>query len=292
MYFLGVDGGATKTRIAIADENEKLFLEAVGKGSNYRVLGLDEMEKNLYSLISLNRKRISYACFGLASIDSDKDKEIVYSKIKNGKIGKLLKCPIMVVNDVEIILPAIKAENGVAVIGGTGSNFFAKNGNKRAFAGGLDYILADEGSAFDIGQKILKAAVRSADGRGEKTILEKMVLKKAGIKNIRQLKDIIHAKNMKSIVAGFAPLAEAAMKMGDKTAEGILKSAIKEYAAGINAVANRVGLKGKYKIAIVGSVFNSKFLLDALKRKIKKEITIVKNPVLGAVRLAIKAYGE
>lgn len=293
-YFLGVDGGATKTTAVITNKDGKMVFEAKGKGSNYKVLGLDAIENNLYSLVSrcLKKvKKISCACFGLASIDSYKDKKIVYSKIKNGKIGRLLKCPILLVNDVEIILPSINAENGVAVIAGTGSNFFAKNGDKKAFASGLDYILTDEGSAFDIGQKILKAAIRSADRRGKKTVLENMVLKKAKIKNIRELKDVIYVKDLKSVVAKFAPLAEVGMKKGDKIAKDILVSSVNEYIAGINAVAKRVGLKNDFKIAIVGSVFNSKFLLEKLKKAMKNKIVFVKKPALGAARLAIKNFG-
>jgi len=46
-------------------------------------------------------------------------------------------------------------------------------GKKEAFAGGLDYILNDESSAFGIGVRTLKAAVKSFDRRGRKTIFEK-----------------------------------------------------------------------------------------------------------------------
>jgi len=292
-YFLGIDGGASKTTGILIDENEKIVGKFLGKASNYKIVGLEEMEKNLLEIVKnfLKIGNICAACFGLASIDSENDKKIVYNKIKNGKIGKLIK-EIIVVNDTEIILPAANLDNGVAVIGGTGSNFLGKNGNKISFAGGLEYILADEGSAFFLGQNVLRAALRSFDGRGEKTILEKMVLKKAKIKNMRDLKDLVYTKNLKTIVAKFAPLAEIAAKKGDNIAKKIIRNAIKEYEIGIKAVAKNVGLKGNYKIALVGSVFKSTMIFYGLKERFGDRLIIVKEPAFGAARIAKNLYFE
>ena len=176
--FLGVDGGATKTIAVIIDESGKIIYKKRGGGASHHSIGIKRVEENLCQLVSFIEKKrfkISYACFGLAGIDSKKDHRVVYSMLRH-KIGKLLKCPIILLNDSQLILPSIGAENGVAVIGGTGSNFYAKNGNKEARASGLGFILSDEGSAFDIGVRILRATVKSFDGRGKKTILEKLVL--------------------------------------------------------------------------------------------------------------------
>jgi N-acetylglucosamine kinase-like BadF-type ATPase len=292
-YFLGIDGGATKTTGILIDENEKIVGKVLGKASNYKVVGLEKAEKNILEIVKkfLKIGNICAACFGLASIDSENDKKIVYNKIKNGNIGKLIK-EIIVVNDTEIILPAANLDNGVAVIGGTGSNFLGKNGNRISFAGGLEYILADEGSAFFLGQNVLRSALRSFDGRGEKTILEEMVLKKAKIKNMRNLKDLIYTQNLKNVVASFAPLAEIAAKKGDKIAKKIIRDAIKEYEIGIKAVAKNVGLKGNYKIALVGGVFKSKMIFLGLKQKFGNRLIIVKEPALGAAKIAKNFYFE
>jgi len=291
--FLGIDGGASKTTGILIDENERILGKIFGKASNYKIVGLDEMERNLLEIVKMfsRKAKIYAACFGLASIDSKNDKKIVYNKIKKGEIGKLIE-KIIVVNDTEIILPAANLDNGVAVIGGTGSNFLGKNGNKISFAGGLEYILADEGSAFYIGQNVLRSALRSFDGRGEKTILEKMVLKKAKIKNMRDLKDLIYTKNLKPVVAKFAPLAEIAAKKGDKIAKKIIRDAIREYELGIKAVAKNVGLKGNYKIALVGGVFKSRMILYGLKERFGDRLIFVKDPALGAARIAKKFYFE
>lgn len=295
LVFVGIDGGATKTNLVAIDEKEKILLRLNGEGSNYKVLGLDTAEKNLYNIIKeclKKTRKIDSICFGLASIDSEKDRKIVLERIKKGKIGKLLGREVIVtlLNDTEIILPAANLENGVAAIGGTGSNFLGVNKDKKAWAGGLEYILADEGSAFDIGQRVLRAALRSYDGRGKKTFLEDLVIKKAKIRNMRDIKNIVYREKMKSIVASFAPLAEIAAKKHDKIAKRILKDCAKEYVIGIRAVAKRVKLKNDFKIALVGSVFKSKIILDELKKIFGDRLIIVKDPSIGAARIAKKIY--
>lgn len=295
LIFVGIDGGATKTKLVAIDENEKILLRLFGKGSNYKALGIDTAEENLYKLIKdciKEVKKINAICFGLASIDSEKDRKIVLERIRKGRIGKLLgkETKIILLNDSEIILPTANIENGVAVIGGTGSNFLGVNKDKKAWAGGLEYILADEGSAFDIGQRVLRAAIRSYDGRGKKTLLENLVMKKAKIKDIRKIKDVVYKENIKTIVASFAPLADISAKRNDSISKKILKDCAKEYIIGIKAVAKRVGLKDDFKIVLTGSVFKSKIILEELKKTFRNRIILVKDSSIGAARIAKRIY--
>jgi len=196
-----------------------------------------------------------------------------------------------VANDIEIILPSVGLGDGVVVICGTGSNFFAKKGKKEAFAGGLDYILSDEAGAFDIGVRILRAAVKSFDGRGKKTILEKMVLRKIAFKEMRDITNFIYAGNTKTRVASFAPLLADAVEKKDTVAGEILESILVDIFSGVFAVSKRVGLKDNFYIAVVGSVFHNKFLVDKViagaRKKFKNvKITMVPEPEVGAARLA------
>jgi N-acetylglucosamine kinase-like BadF-type ATPase len=288
--FLGVDGGATKTVATVINESGKIISRASGRQSNYHSIGIKRAEENLYELIKkLGKRKISCACFGMAGIDSEKDYRIVYSSF-NRRIKKSLNCPIFLLNDSKIVLPSIGVENGVAVTGGTGCNFYARNGRKEARASGLGHILADEGSAFEIAVKVLRAAVRSFDGRGEKSILEKMVLEKAKSGNIRNLVNVIYKNPEKSMVAAYAPLAEKAALKGDKIAREILSAAANEYILGIRAVSKRAGLR-RFKIAMIGGVFNAKHVLEKVKSEFPEaRFFIVKDSSIGAANLAMKEF--
>lgn len=298
--FLGIDGGATKSTLVLIDEEENKIFKAVGKSLNLRIVGKRTFLNNFNSLLKkINpslRKNIKGACFGLAGVDSKEDKKIVTEQIK--KISKkVLPCPFFVANDIEIILPSVGLGEGVVVICGTGSNFFAKKDKKEAFAGGLDYVLSDEASAFDIGLRILRAAVKSFDKRGEKSILEEMVLKKTKIKNIKDLTNFIYKGNTKKRVASFAPLLAKAIEKKDNVAEAILNSILEEIFSGVFAVSKRVGLKDNFYIAIVGSVFYNKFLVDKVIEGVRKKfknvkITMVPEPEVGAARLAKSKFFE
>jgi N-acetylglucosamine kinase-like BadF-type ATPase len=290
MFFLGIDGGASKTTAVIINESGRIISRKLGRESNHSIIGIKEAEKHLYNLIKkFGKKKISYACFGIAGIDSKRQYLLVYSRLKKGRIGKLLKCPIILLNDTQIIMPSIDKENGIAVIGGTGCNFYAKNNKKEARASGLGHIQSDQGSAYDIATMVLKSAVKSFDGRGRKTLLEKMVMKKARIKNIRDIVNVMPESTGKKDVASYAPLAEKAAKKGDAVAKKILSAAADEYVLGIRAVAKRTGLK-RFDVALVGSVFNVKLLLNRIKNRIKARVFIVKEPALGAAKLAMRKY--
>lgn len=299
--FLGMDIGGTKTHAVLVDSECRIVYEHFGKGASYQAMPIEIIGKNLCSVIRNVKKhakgKIKSACFGFAGVNSEIDRKRIGLFVNRGKIRRALGCRIRILNDVEIILPSINEKSGVAVIGGTGCNFYAKNGSKEAYASGLNYLLTDEGSGFDMGLKVLRAAIRSYDLRGGKTLLEKLVKEKTGLEDMRQIGKIIYAKGFqKTRVANFAPLAERAADKGDMAAMEILLSAAGEYLTGIKAVARRTGIIGKkFTIAVVGSAISSKYILPELKRLIRKSIpkasiVMAENPALGAARLAISSH--
>ena len=264
-YFLGVDGGATKTSAIVIDSNGKIVAKYVGNASNFRAVGEDIAIKNLQNVVYKSAKdfkgNIKHACFGLADADTKKDLEQINNLIKKSRIKKILNCPIVIANDIEIVLSAIAyEERGIAVIGGTGCNFYGVNGTKTARASGLGDILTDEGSAYDIGLKVLRAAVRSYDGRNNKTLLEKTVFMKANVKDARSLKDVIYRRLNKTEIAKYAPLAGEAADKGDQAAKQILVDAANEYVIGIRAIMNKLKFDGQFDIVFTGSLFTKKVI--------------------------------
>lgn len=292
--FLGIDGGATNSTLVLLDDKENKILKARNGSLNLRNIGKRSFLKNLKSLLKKIKpqfkNQIKGACFGLAGVDTEEDKKNVEEAI--AKLGKaILPCSALVMNDIDIILPSVGLGEGVVVICGTGSNFFAKKDKRKFLAGGLDYIISDEAGAFDIGIRILRAAVKSFDGRGRKTILEKMVLEKVKVKDVRHLTSFIYKGNQKINVASFAPLLANAVEKEDKVAKEILASLLKEIFSGIFTVSKRAGFKDNFHIAIVGSVFNNKFLVDKVIEGVRKEfnnvkVVMVPEPEVGAARIA------
>ena len=51
-YYLGIDGGGTRTTAAVSEENGKLLFKAVGKSINFYSVGMEKARENLKNVIN------------------------------------------------------------------------------------------------------------------------------------------------------------------------------------------------------------------------------------------------
>lgn len=275
--FLGVDGGATQNKAAVINERGQVLGEGEGEGANYHVVGISGIKKNLQASVlqALQKSNIerplSFAVFGLAGCDSPNDQRILRELLSRDFADYFRG--VLVVNDTRVALRSGTEDSyGVAVIAGTGSNIFGKNrAGTEASAGGLDYILADEGSAYSIGLFALKTAARSFDGRGPKSLLEAMVLEKLGVASMRKAVDKVYQPSFgKAEIGLFAPLVDQAADLGDTKAQEILKDSGHELFLGVRAVVGKLGMiKESFDVVLVGSVFKSRIVLDQFQKEVR-----------------------
>ncbi|NKB70556.1 MAG: hypothetical protein GKR89_26090 [Candidatus Latescibacteria bacterium] len=69
MYTIGIDGGGTRTRVALVNEQGKVCRTARAGCGNYQVLGLEGLEKRVAGLLGelgLTRSQRLCACLALA----------------------------------------------------------------------------------------------------------------------------------------------------------------------------------------------------------------------------------
>jgi N-acetylglucosamine kinase-like BadF-type ATPase len=121
---------------------------------------------------------------------------------------------------------------GVVVIAGGGSIGYGVDATGRdAVAGGLGYLMGDEGSAWDIGLRALRAAARAADRRGPGTALLPMVLEHYRLGAIRELYDLLYdAGFTRDRVSTIAPLVVGLARNGDTVAGEIVGDAGRQLA--------------------------------------------------------------
>lgn len=279
VFYLGVEGGGTKSAAILADENLKIAGERDGKAINYEAWPERIVRANLtYLLAPFLRKTKDaelYGVFGLAGVETPKD-ILFYKKLIHSLLPRGVRFDV--VNDAKIALEAHckDSENRVLVISGTGSNVYGENGKDTARTIGWGFLLGDEGSAHDIGLRGLKSAMRSWDGRGRKTILESLVLQKAKTKTMDDFipkiyYDLVERnQNMKSYVASFAPLVDEACEQNDEVALSIREVAAEELAHGVAVVAEKLNFKEKsFCLGMVGSVWNMRGLKGIFQQKVK-----------------------
>ncbi|MFZ3085065.1 MAG: BadF/BadG/BcrA/BcrD ATPase family protein [Candidatus Hydromicrobium sp.] len=306
-YILGVDGGGSKTTVQIADVNGEVIAQAVSGASNYKSVGINKAIENLNMGVFKAVKNLKTSenvyfissCFGFAGNDAGEDskayKEIVFNKKLRGYLDPKRT---VICNDTRIgIKIGSKNKNKIILIAGTGSNCFGINEDgEQIGATGWDYILADEGSGYEVSLKALKAVMRAYDGRGEKTLLSKTILEKLKLKEILDLTKWAYDGPFSKVKIG--ALAKTVCKtaeMGDKVSIDILAEEAYEAAISVITVAHKLGFEKKdFDLIFVGGLFKcEKYFKNILVHRLKEKFThinfkpLIGNPVEGAIKLAI-----
>ena len=282
-FYLGVEGGATKSTAILAD-GERILAQRTGKSLSYHNIGEAAVKKNLQTLLSPFLKKGSgtklYAVLGFAGLDTKRDKEI-YRKIVGSVLPK--NSVFEVVNDAHIALEARcpGEQNRILVISGTGSTVLGQSKNKEAKSIGWDFLFGDEGSGYEIGTKVLKSAIQSWDGRIQKTVLEDLVLKEAHCKTMEEfMPKIYHMfRNqpgaLKHSVADFGKIIDQALEQNDWRAREIRDEAVAGLLQGVRAVAQRLDIQdARFCIGLMGSVWKMPGLKEQFKKAVGKEFPL------------------
>lgn len=301
-FVLGIDAGATKTTVAIANQNTILGYGHSGPANNHSTSPaqiIQHIQTAVHKALRASHlpptTTFTYSVAGMAGIDSMVDEQLAKRILRRA----LHTTKFMVVNDVHIVLRSgSKNKYGLALICGTGAQGFGINvKGETARVGGLEYLISDEGSGYEMGNKALRAALRSADGRIKHTILEELVLKHFKIKAIRDIEPLIYhqAYVPKAEIGQLSVLVEQAAKKNDWRAKEIINETTQEILLYIHTLIQRLHMKkDSFDIVLVGGMFklqacNFQQHLYAGIKRIAPTATIIipkQPPVLGAVRLA------
>lgn len=299
IHVLGIDAGGTKTVCQLADETGAILSEARAGGANLQAFGELEVEKVLHDVMeqAIGEHQIVPAaiCLGIAGVDRPDDAIVVGAIMR--RIG--YKARVLVVNDALVALEAgAPARPGVVIISGTGSIAYGRNAaGEAARVGGWGYVLGDEGSGYWIGRAALRAVLREADRRGQKTALTPLLLRRFGIKQAQGLLHEVYYSNLKpSAIGALAQCVQEAFGEGDAAAIGILRAAANELEASGIAVARRLGLIGDaFAIVLAGGIFRAvPWLKEELERRLPvaapRSVTrlLDREPASGAVALALQ----
>jgi len=258
-YVLGIDAGGTKTVGLLADETGRVVAEARGTGANLQTHGELEVEKVFDGILEAvgARGEIAAVCLGIAGVDRPRDEEVIRGILR--RLG--YRETARVVNDAAIALVAGAEERvGIVILAGTGSIAYgADREGHTARAGGYGFLLADEGSGYWLGHQALRAAVRSADGRGPQSALAGLVFESLGVKSVAEMVPVVYEKGLpKFRIAAHAGLVQQASDRGDAVATALLEEAALELSLAARAVAQRISLGGgPYRVVLAGGVFKA-----------------------------------
>jgi N-acetylglucosamine kinase-like BadF-type ATPase len=299
-YFLGFDGGGTKTDCVLADANGRVLERSTAGPSNPIRTGytkawfsLSEAADAVLGRHKIHAGHIQGVCAGLGGAG----RTGVARRATTFFERSYPNAKVLVTTDLEIALEAaFGAGEGIMLLAGTGSAAFGRDAiGHTARAGGRGPWFSDEGSAFDIGRRAFQAVALADEHRGPATKLSGRILGwneantwDALLEHITKSPDAVFPKTFPLV----AELADA----GDAVSRDILSASATSLAQLAASVAkNLVMVDREISIARVGGVYGrSKFFDSAIAAELKKALprarlaTVEIPPAEAAVRMAIR----
>ncbi|WP_168122548.1 BadF/BadG/BcrA/BcrD ATPase family protein [Paenibacillus sp. HB172176] len=325
-YVAGLDGGGTKTAVAIADEYGRVIHEFVAGPLNYN--GGEEAAiratlAQIYEVICHECRRhstergahedasghvdgartipatdedegCSVICIGAAGISNP----LVSGRLTSGLREAGYRGKLVLVGDHETALcGAHEGLTGMILIAGTGSIAYGRNSDGKTHrAGGFGHLIDDEGSGYSIGRDLLSAVVKADDGRLNPTLLSGLVYEWLKLETISDIVGFVYDKNRgKKDIAALAPLLSVACDAGDAAALAIAEKHAFSLVETAAAIVQKLDMANG-ELALLGSVLQrNRQIREAFETMLREKFPMLqcidgkKDAAYGAVILALDA---
>lgn len=215
-FFLGIDGGGTGCRAAVADAAgvilgrgsagpANIASDALGAAAN--ILTAAEM-----ALSQAGVADVAAVGMGLAGANAAGAADRLREALPYRRIA-------LVTDGITAVKGALGTADGVVAALGTGSVFAVQRGGMIRQVGGRGLVLGDEASGAWIGRALLSAALRAVDGFQAMTpLLTSLVTELGG-------PDGVVAFSLRARPADFAALAPRVVDASDPAAQAIMAQA-------------------------------------------------------------------
>ncbi len=285
--FLGIDGGGTKTEFAIVSSDGYVLRHFVKSGCNPNDIGYSKMAALLTDGIEdalVEFQSVKGVFCGIAGISTGNYSKRLYNELKK----HYPQMNIQIKND-SFNLFALDEKVDMAVISGTGSVVFVKNGDNYKRLGGWGYLLDSAGSGYDIGRDAIRESLWEEDMSEAPSLMSKMLRERLNASTVWEHINTIYNEG-KPYVAGLASIVFDAYRMGDEKAIRIIDNNAKALADMLNAGVNLYGAK---PIAIAsGGLFEhyTDIMTDHIEKYSKVKLNVIDlPPIYGACKNACAA---
>ncbi len=287
LYYLGIDGGGTKTALILTDKDMNILRQEITEGCNPMDVGIENalriLKAGINKICSGIPKSQIFLFAGIAGGTSSDNRTVLADFFREFGFAAYH-------NDSDaanIIAAGLKNGNGVAMIMGTGIVAFCQKDGVRKRTAGWGYLLNNGGSAYNIGRDGLSAHFEALDGLGAPTAISKILI--AIQPDAQALLGELYAGGKRTI-AKYNRAVYAAAKESDPVAISILRRNMR-FAANIIETAAAPLEEEKITVILAGGLTEEEDTLKYLKKELSKperfDLQILScRPVMGAVRMA------
>lgn len=298
-YYIGIDGGGSKTIFAISGEDGKILGTVMAGSAFYKQIGEEgviELLKNgvkeVCAFAEGENTEIASVCFGMPAWgESPANDKVIEQKI----LSTFPEWNIHIVNDCEVgWAGSLLAKPGINIVAGTGSIAFGKNEDgETARSGGWSEWFGDEGSGYWLGMKCVQLFTRQADCRDEKGPLYRIVRESLQLSDDMEIVDLFESEylHQRDKIASLQKLLLLAAKEGDAYAVEAYTQAARELYDIVRGVKKQIFAGKACTVSCSGGIFK---VGDLIRKPFMEllaadgmELTDAKaEPYVGAVLLA------
>ncbi len=311
-YYIGVDGGGTKTAFALFNENKEMLEYVEGAGSNHENLetsfdgASDIIIEGLNALCEkagITLENVSFTLMGLAGIDHEYQYDAMCEMLRKKGLRSF-----EVFNDGFIVVKA-GSESGCAIGYNCGTgvccNGIDRNGKKLQLAG-LGRFSGDISGGVDIAIKAFELVYNELFLGLEKTLITELVKARLGFTSREKFLGFIEkmeGENAGEYIREFVGCFFEAAKSGDKPALDYCEKMAQRGAELISALSHELDFSGEeIEVVLSGSInvkLDNKAYMDMLLSKAEamsgKKLKFIKlkaQPVIGCINWIMQDYAK
>ena len=299
-YYIGIDGGGTKTALLAAhgDGSDTRCIQTTGASWREHgfagVAALIEKAVNDMGCETISGIAAGMPCYG-ESAEGD-------AALRSALEATFPGVPLYLTNDVEAgWAGAFALSPGIHLVCGTGSIAYGcDDRGTKVRCGGWDDFFSDEGSAYWIARKGMELFSKQSDGRAQAGPLLGYFRKEFALADDIDFIDYVH-KNFRESregIASFQIRVKEAALLGDHGARAIYYEAAVELSLMANSIRHQLALPPSgWQVSYSGGVFKSgDLILKPLERLIEAEGGVLvepkHTPVEGALLLALSKFSK
>ena len=260
-YFLGIDGGGSKTAATVQDAEGRVLGSGVGGSGNLantndltlRRSVRDSVQEALLAANLPAETKFESICAGMAGHSAKERREAFEGFLKaNFPAQRYLVTP----DYITAYWGATEGAPGIIVIAGTGAVSYGRNfEGKSCKEDGLGFLLGDRGSGFNLGIRVLRHTLDEMKAARTDPLSE-AVLKHTQAKSQSEILQWLYGNFTPARVASLAPIVGELAESGDNAARSHLAEMSRHLRHAVRQVRHTLLLPRDVAVYPLGGLWN------------------------------------